>query len=796
MSSSSSLKSEIAAAFSAIGHPPLAPSVLARVANLSFSLRLAPNRLAEAWDAYGITKDLDALDEGTFHGYSAWAAKDTGVKKPNIAMVVGTTWLGKRKPPPGVTPSPAPKRPANADATPKNNSSNAAARDGLSAVDGLKTPSGAVSPSSKASPGSASSTVITPPKSSANTSIKPAVAATAASVVASRTKYGERTNAGQLVTSYNPSNLPTVAELLSSLPSEEQARVTARRACVVAPHPRGKHPRMGYRHIFAPLPSRSAAMERRLIRMTDRFKEKYGMMTEEEEMAMAVDGLEGAVEEEKAGEGAVKMEEREQVEGEKFDSTLEPVGIPKQNKVLCIGRICNEVRAQWQVDRQRFRREAFVRTKRERGRNPSPPPPRAPSRAPFALVAKIEGASARKGQRSRSAKSSSPQLVGFLATRTVLLRCVRRRARVAGGSSTRRASTRDDEKRESGWVRRRRFALLGDAREPRLRTRIFHYRLCVVLCRSGTAGTNASSLTSLMPKHSIDALGGAAEKESVRFHEAGRKPFLPVEAHTGRLKRASVLLEGSRQHSLGARVKLDLRQLDETMGANDLGYSLFPGQIVAVEGTNPSGRTLRASRLLEGAPPPVDVVPAKEARDRGQAGRRDPVRSLRGQAPPPDCKQGADGDGQGQLKRKVGCEWLFANKLSQLLEEFYQEDPDLRTQFVLVPSLDDAFVEAVYPQPSFEDKAPGVKVPQSLRGAFSDLGLSYVELAGREDREGGDRNRPRRVNCAFNLCTLPINDVTLGVTSFDVLYHLSSDEAGAGLPPGTRLARLASHLVE
>jgi DNA polymerase alpha subunit B len=41
-------------------------------------------------------------------------------------------------------------------------------------------------------------------------------------------------------------------------------------------------------------------------------------------------------------------------------------------------------------------------------------------------------------------------------------------------------------------------------------------------------------------------------------------------------------------------------------------------------------------------------------------------------------------------------EMFFANKVATLLEELYETDPDLTTQFVLVPSLDDAVAEWVY----------------------------------------------------------------------------------------------------
>jgi DNA polymerase alpha subunit B len=57
-------------------------------------------------------------------------------------------------------------------------------------------------------------------------------------------------------------------------------------------------------------------------------------------------------------------------------------------------------------------------------------------------------------------------------------------------------------------------------------------------------------------------------------------------------------LEGSRLISGGARVEVDLSY----MKSNKIPYSLFPGQVVAIEGMNCSGRKLVAQRICEGTP--------------------------------------------------------------------------------------------------------------------------------------------------------------------------------------------------
>jgi hypothetical protein len=67
---------------------------------------------------------------------------------------------------------------------------------------------------------------------------------------------------------------------------------------------------------------------------------------------------------------------------------------------------------------------------------------------------------------------------------------------------------------------------------------------------------------------------------------------------------------------MGSTIALDLSGLLGNDGGDvgdrgnrEYGYSLFPGQIVAVEGINPSGRTMRVTRVIEGVvPPPLASV--------------------------------------------------------------------------------------------------------------------------------------------------------------------------------------------
>ena len=312
--SSSSLKQQITSAFQTVGCELPSSTILSQIAALSTSLRLSPTQLAEAWEAHSLTKNIDVLNDNTFKGYHATLTKDK-----NVTVMSNVTGLGKRNMPGShVTPSPAPKRATTDNTTPGSgttdvkNEGSTTTRNGLSAVDNLTTPSGKGAPSPAASkqqpPGSAASgsMVITPPKT---TSVK----------------YADRTNSGQIVTSYNPHNLPSTIEYLATKKSTNEKQIISNhRGVQIKLHPLANHPTTQYRHMFTPLEKRSAALETRLNSMNSIICSKYNIKSEEDEMIEAMDGIvktENSAIVGVGGEG-----------GEEVSSLWTPVGLPKQSK--------------------------------------------------------------------------------------------------------------------------------------------------------------------------------------------------------------------------------------------------------------------------------------------------------------------------------------------------------------------------------------------------------------------------------------------------------------------------------
>ena len=154
------------------------------------------------------------------------------------------------------------------------------------------------------------------------------------------------------------------------------------------------------------------------------------------------------------------------------------------------------------------------------------------------------------------------------------------------------------------------------------------------------------------------------------------------------------------------------------------------------------------------------------------------------------CLESEDGE-----KLTVTFENIFSEKFAKLLEDTYLDEPGLHTQFVLVPSLEDAFHDNVYPQAPFADRVVEGGQDMDIPGAegiqAGGLGLNYVESAG---RDGSDPEAwSRRVHCVSNPATFKINGVVFGVTSSDPIFSLTTSDCSAGI---NRMQRMAQHLVQ
>ncbi|XP_044538211.1 DNA polymerase alpha subunit B [Gracilinanus agilis] len=241
----------------------------------------------------------------------------------------------------------------------------------------------------------------------------------------------------------------------------------------------------------------------------------------------------------------------------------------------------------------------------------------------------------------------------------------------------------------------------------------------------------------------------------------------------GKLNPKSVILEGDREHSLGVQIPVDLSELKE--------YSLFPGQVVVMDGTNSTGKRFVATKLYEGAPLPF-YQPTEEDGDSDQrmilvacgpyttsdSITYDPMMDLIGvisRDQPDVCiLLGPFLDAKHEQVENCQLTGSFIDVFKQCLRTLIEGTRSSGTHLVFVPSLRDVHHQPVYPQPPF----------------------SYAELP-KEDKQ--------RVHFVSDPCTLSINGVILGLTSTDLLFHMGAEEISSSSSTSDRFSRILKHIL-
>ena len=258
----------------------------------------------------------------------------------------------------------------------------------------------------------------------------------------------------------------------------------------------------------------------------------------------------------------------------------------------------------------------------------------------------------------------------------------------------------------------------------------------------------------------------------------------------GRLNEASVQLEGSMATSNGMRVRLELRDVSA--------FSLFPGQIVCVTGSNPSGHCLVAKTIVAATTPPCAKSPASApvfgsqslvvasgpftcASDLSYEPFRDVLKYCEDTRPDSLVLLGPFVDAEHRVVRgdagvDAPFEKVFEAGVKDKLAEFAErcEVAGYHPNVVLVPSVRDAVADPVFPQPPLDPE--------------------LLELSGKASNSVTIVNVP-------NPGTFTLNGVRIHACTQDVLRHLSAAEAAredkdtASKGPGSdRMSRLASHL--
>lgn len=241
----------------------------------------------------------------------------------------------------------------------------------------------------------------------------------------------------------------------------------------------------------------------------------------------------------------------------------------------------------------------------------------------------------------------------------------------------------------------------------------------------------------------------------------------------GKLNAQSVLLEAGPEQG-GQQVSVDLSELKE--------YSLFPGQVVAMEGMNTTGRKLMASKLHDGIPlpfytsevkmeteeEPVNVLVACGPYTPSDSLTFDPLLDLIHvivrDRPDVCLLLGPFVDSKHEHIEKGKVTETFEAIFSRCLESIVDGTKSVGCRLVFVPSQRDIHHHFIYPQPPFT-------LPTNI-----------------------NKDQLQRVTFVPDPCTLLIDGVTFGVTSTDILFHMGAEEISFGTG-SDRFSRILKHML-
>ncbi|KAM7084893.1 DNA polymerase alpha subunit B isoform 3-T3 [Molossus nigricans] len=269
----------------------------------------------------------------------------------------------------------------------------------------------------------------------------------------------------------------------------------------------------------------------------------------------------------------------------------------------------------------------------------------------------------------------------------------------------------------------------------------------------------------------------------------------------GKLNNKSVILEGDREHSSGAQVPVDLSELKE--------YSLFPGQVVVMEGINTTGRKFVATKLYEGVPLPF-YQPTEEDGDFEQnmvlvacgpyttsdSITYDPlldlITTINHDRPDVCILFGPFLDAKHEQVENCLLTSPFEDVFKQCLRTIIEGTRSSGSLLVFVPSLRDVHHEPVYPQPPFsysdlphEDK----KVQRPL------LNQQAARIECASDPALSLKWRVERVQLVSEPCSLSLNGVVFGLTSTDLLFHIGAEEISSSSGSSDRFSRILKHIL-
>lgn len=311
-------------------------------------------------------------------------------------------------------------------------------------------------------------------------------------------------------------------------------------------------------------------------------------------------------------------------------------------------------------------------------------------------------------------------------------------------------------------------------------------------------------LEPIMKHHKLDpsAFGSAAAQSTTEIVAVGR---IASDSPEGKLNAASLVLETSRRTGGGLRIPLDMSKVPR--------YQFFPGQIVALRGSNASGHNFTVNEILH-IPLMANAASTPSALE---AHRQ---RLLGG----PDAMD-SDSDpiplnvlfASGPYTADDNLDFEPLHQLCTVAADNYADALVLAGPFIdiehpLIASGDFDLPDDAVIDPDTATMATVFKYmvsPALNRLAASNPGVTILLVPSTRDvidkhvswpQDSFPRKElglPKTVKIVGNPMTLSINEMVLGVSSQDILWELKGEECTSRPPVTTDLlGRLSRYLIE
>lgn len=311
-------------------------------------------------------------------------------------------------------------------------------------------------------------------------------------------------------------------------------------------------------------------------------------------------------------------------------------------------------------------------------------------------------------------------------------------------------------------------------------------------------------LTLVREHHKLDddAFGSAAFQSTTEVVAVGR---IASDSLEGKLNAASVVLETSRRTGGGLRIPLNMDKIK--------GYQFFPGQIVALRGSNTSGHSFTVTQVLD-----IPLLPSAASAPTAMSAHRQKL--LGG----PDAM---DTDSEplplnimfaaGPYTADDNLDFEPLHQLCTVAADTYADGLVLNGPFIdidhpLIASGDFDLPEEATIDPDTATMSTVFKYmisPALNRLVASNPHITILLVPSVRDvidkhvswpQDSFSRKElglPKAVRIVGNPVTLHMNEMILGTSSQDALWELKGDEVvGRPAPTADLLARLSRYLIE